>query len=174
MVGAHVAERGEAGLLAAECGEVNVERSRDRACGVRLGLAVPHQPHHHRLQREEGVDVHASRVDSAKDSADVCDCISLGIGAIGAQAFERLDDHALQRARNVIGTYPLVRLLAGARAGTPGDVLVGMGIAMARAGVVMARANLERTETLLRYAHVTAPFAGIVRAPVRKGVTHPS
>lgn len=30
-----------------------------------------------------------------------------------------LDDHALQRARNVIGTYPLVRLLAGARAGTP-------------------------------------------------------
>lgn len=30
-----------------------------------------------------------------------------------------LDEHALQRTRNVIGTYPLVRLLAGARAGTP-------------------------------------------------------
>lgn len=30
-----------------------------------------------------------------------------------------LDDHALQRVRNVIGTYPLVRLLAGARAEPP-------------------------------------------------------
>ncbi len=37
-------------------------------------------------------------------------------------------------------------------------------LAMARAGVEMARANLERTDTLLRYAKVTAPFAGIVTA----------
>ena len=35
-------------------------------------------------------------------------------------------------------------------------------LAMARAGVEMARANLERTDTLLRYAKITAPFAGIV------------
>ena len=37
-------------------------------------------------------------------------------------------------------------------------------LAMARAGVEMARANLERTDTLLRYAKITAPFAGIVTA----------
>lgn len=37
-------------------------------------------------------------------------------------------------------------------------------LAMTRANVELARANLERTETLLRYAHVTAPFAGIVTA----------
>jgi hypothetical protein len=30
-----------------------------------------------------------------------------------------LDSHAEQRVRNVIGTYPLVRLLAGARAPSP-------------------------------------------------------
>ena len=36
--------------------------------------------------------------------------------------------------------------------------------AMARAGVEMARANLERTDMLLRYAKITAPFAGIVTA----------
>jgi RND family efflux transporter MFP subunit len=36
--------------------------------------------------------------------------------------------------------------------------------AIAKANVEMARANLERTETLLRYAKVTAPFAGIVTA----------
>lgn len=37
-------------------------------------------------------------------------------------------------------------------------------LAMARAGVEVARANLERTETLLRSAKITAPFAGIVTA----------
>lgn len=37
-------------------------------------------------------------------------------------------------------------------------------LAMAKAGVEMARANLERTDTLLRYAKITAPFAGIVTA----------
>jgi RND family efflux transporter MFP subunit len=37
-------------------------------------------------------------------------------------------------------------------------------LAMARAGVEMARANLERTDTLLRFARITAPFAGIVTA----------
>jgi len=37
-------------------------------------------------------------------------------------------------------------------------------LAMARAGIEMARANLERTETLLRYSKITAPFAGIVTA----------
>jgi RND family efflux transporter MFP subunit len=37
-------------------------------------------------------------------------------------------------------------------------------LAMAKAGVETARANLERTDTLLRYAKVTAPFAGIVTA----------
>ncbi len=37
-------------------------------------------------------------------------------------------------------------------------------LAMARAGVGMARANLERTDILLRYARITAPFAGIVTA----------
>jgi membrane fusion protein (multidrug efflux system) len=37
-------------------------------------------------------------------------------------------------------------------------------LAMARAGVEVARANVERTDTLLRYAKITAPFAGIVTA----------
>jgi membrane fusion protein, multidrug efflux system len=37
-------------------------------------------------------------------------------------------------------------------------------LAMARASVEMARANLERTDTLLRYAKITAPFAGVVTA----------
>jgi RND family efflux transporter MFP subunit len=37
-------------------------------------------------------------------------------------------------------------------------------LAMAKASVEMARANLERADTLLRYAKVTAPFAGIVTA----------
>jgi membrane fusion protein (multidrug efflux system) len=37
-------------------------------------------------------------------------------------------------------------------------------LAIAKAGVGMARANLERTDTLLRYAKITAPFAGIVTA----------
>jgi RND family efflux transporter MFP subunit len=37
-------------------------------------------------------------------------------------------------------------------------------LAMATAAIEMARANLERTDTLLRYAKVTAPFAGIVTA----------
>jgi membrane fusion protein (multidrug efflux system) len=35
-------------------------------------------------------------------------------------------------------------------------------LAMAKAGIEMARANLERTDILLGYARVTAPFAGIV------------
>ncbi|MSU34902.1 MAG: efflux RND transporter periplasmic adaptor subunit [Pedosphaera sp.] len=37
-------------------------------------------------------------------------------------------------------------------------------LAMAKAGVEVARANIERTETLLRYAHIVAPFDGIVTA----------
>lgn len=37
-------------------------------------------------------------------------------------------------------------------------------VAMAKAGVEMARANLERTDTLLRYSKITAPFGGIVTA----------
>jgi membrane fusion protein, multidrug efflux system len=37
-------------------------------------------------------------------------------------------------------------------------------LAMAKAGVGMARANLDRTDTLLGYAKITAPFAGIVTA----------
>jgi membrane fusion protein, multidrug efflux system len=37
-------------------------------------------------------------------------------------------------------------------------------LAMAKAGVGMARANLDRTDTLLRYAKITAPFGGIVTA----------
>ena len=37
-------------------------------------------------------------------------------------------------------------------------------LAMARAGVGMARANLDRTDTLLGYSKITAPFAGIVTA----------
>ncbi len=37
-------------------------------------------------------------------------------------------------------------------------------LAMAKAGIEMARANLERTETLLRYSKITAPFAGMVTA----------
>ena len=34
--------------------------------------------------------------------------------------------------------------------------------AVARAGVELARANLERTDTLLRYSRITAPFGGVV------------
>lgn len=37
-------------------------------------------------------------------------------------------------------------------------------LAVAKANVDMARANLERTDTLLRYAKVIAPFGGIVTA----------
>lgn len=37
-------------------------------------------------------------------------------------------------------------------------------LAVAQAGIAVARANLERTDTLLRYAKITAPFAGIVTA----------
>jgi len=37
-------------------------------------------------------------------------------------------------------------------------------LAVARAGVEVARANLDRTETLLRYARITAPFGGVVTA----------
>ena len=35
-------------------------------------------------------------------------------------------------------------------------------LAVARAGVELARANLERTDTLLRYSKLVAPFAGVV------------
>ena len=37
-------------------------------------------------------------------------------------------------------------------------------LAMAKASVEMARANLERTEALLHYSKITAPFAGVVTA----------
>lgn len=37
-------------------------------------------------------------------------------------------------------------------------------LAVAKASIEMARANLERTETLLRYSKITAPFGGIVTA----------
>jgi len=44
------------------------------------------------------------------------------------------------------------------------DLVTPRSVDEAKGRFDIARANLERTETLLRYAHVTAPFSGIVTA----------
>jgi len=44
------------------------------------------------------------------------------------------------------------------------DLVTPQSVDEARGRLEVAQANLERTETLLKYAHITAPFSGIVTA----------
>jgi membrane fusion protein (multidrug efflux system) len=56
-----------------------------------------------------------------------------------------------------------LRRVSQAQAQAP-DLVVPQTVDDARGKVEIARANLERLETLLRYAHMTAPFDGVVTA----------
>ena len=53
--------------------------------------------------------------------------------------------------------------VSGAQQQAP-DLVTPQSVDEAKGRLDIARANLERTETLLRYAQITAPFAGIVTA----------
>lgn len=55
------------------------------------------------------------------------------------------------------------RRLAAARAQSP-DLVTPLAVDAANGRLQVARAQLERAETLLRYANVSAPFAGVVTA----------
>jgi membrane fusion protein (multidrug efflux system) len=66
------------------------------------------------------------------------------------------------RAEAKAADAELARVTA-ARAKAP-DLVVPQTVDEARARLEIARAQIERIETLLRYAHLTAPFAGIVTA----------
>lgn len=55
------------------------------------------------------------------------------------------------------------RRLAGAQAKSP-DLITPLAVEEAAGRLAMARASLERTETLLAFARITAPFGGVVTA----------
>lgn len=75
---------------------------------------------------------------------------------------ELLADLAKYKAELKVAEIESTRLTA-AREKAP-DLVTPQSVDDARGKVEIARAKLERTETLLRYARITAPFSGVVTA----------
>lgn len=71
-------------------------------------------------------------------------------------------DLAKYRAEVEVAEADFERIRAAQRKAP--DLVTPQSVDEARGRLQIARANLERTETLLRYARITAPFAGIVTA----------
>jgi len=98
----------------------------------------------------------------AKISVDKGDPVTAGQMLAELEVPELLADLARTRAEANVAAAELTRLEAAA-AKSP-DLITPLALDAARGRVEIARANLSRSETLLSFARLTAPFAGIVTA----------
>jgi len=98
----------------------------------------------------------------SKISVDKGDTVTAGQLLAELEVPELLADLARSRAEANVATTELSRLEAAA-AKSP-DLITPLALDATRGRVEIARANHARAETLLSFAKVTAPFAGIVTA----------
>ena len=95
-------------------------------------------------------------------SVDKGDRVSAGQSLGEIEVPELLADRAKFKAEVKVADTDYQRV-SGAQQKAP-DLVTPQAVDEAKGRLDMASANLERTETLLRYAQITAPFAGIVTA----------
>lgn len=95
-------------------------------------------------------------------SVDKGDAVKAGQSLGEIEVPELLADQARFKAEVVVAESDFKRV-GDAQTKAP-DLVTAQSVDQARGHLDVARANLERTDTLLRYARITAPFAGIVTA----------
>ena len=98
----------------------------------------------------------------SKIAVDKGDAVTAGQPLAELEVPELLADLARTRAEVNVAATELARLEAAA-AKSP-DLITPLALDAARGRAEIARANQSRSETLLTFAKVTAPFAGIVTA----------
>ena len=98
----------------------------------------------------------------SKIAVDKGDAVTAGQPLAELEVPELLADLARTRAEVNVAATELARLEAAA-AKSP-DLITPLALDAARGRAEIARANQSRSETLLTFAQVTAPFAGIVTA----------
>jgi membrane fusion protein (multidrug efflux system) len=91
---------------------------------------------------------------------DKGDAVKEGAVLADLEVPELLADLARYKAESVVAELDFKRI-SEAQQKAP-DLVVAQSVDTARSKLDIAKANLERTETLLGFARITAPFAGVV------------